>query len=210
MKIIYVYDALCGWCYGFSPVITKLEDTYKNRFDFEVISGGMITGSRIGPIGEVAPYISWAYKEVENRTGVKFGNTFLNETLKNGNTIFTSVPPAIALSLFKKLERKNQIRFAAALKKAIYFNGIAPEHLDVYGQIASKFGLDADAFIKKMKVPLYSALAEDDFKTSANLGVSGFPSVFVENEQGYHKIASGYVSFDVLENNLLAILNKEQ
>ncbi len=56
-KLIYVYDALCGWCYGFSPVISKIHKEYKDSLEFEVISGGMILGDRIGPIGEVASYI---------------------------------------------------------------------------------------------------------------------------------------------------------
>jgi len=26
ITLYYFYDALCGWCYGFSPVIAKLAD----------------------------------------------------------------------------------------------------------------------------------------------------------------------------------------
>ncbi len=51
VKLIYVYDALCGWCYGFSPVMMQLHSKYKDSIDFQVVSGGMITGNRIGPIG---------------------------------------------------------------------------------------------------------------------------------------------------------------
>ena len=28
--IYYCYDAYCGWCYGFSPVIKKIADEYKD------------------------------------------------------------------------------------------------------------------------------------------------------------------------------------
>jgi putative protein-disulfide isomerase len=41
-KIIYCYDAYCGWCYGFSPVIKELWLKHREQFDFETISGGMI------------------------------------------------------------------------------------------------------------------------------------------------------------------------
>jgi len=210
MKIIYVYDALCGWCYGFSPVMTQFQEKYKDSLSFEVISGGMITGSRIGPIGEVASYISWAYKDVEKATSVKFGNEFLNKTLKNGDAIFTSIPPAIALSVFKNLDLRNSIQFAAELQKAIYYDGIEPENIDAYGQIAVKFGLDADSFVLKMKDPLYKKLAEDDFKKSADLNVTGFPSIFIEMNGIYYKIGSGYMPFSDLESNFNQIKNKIQ
>ena len=41
-RIIYCYDAYCGWCYGFSPVIKALYEKYNDQFEFETISGGMI------------------------------------------------------------------------------------------------------------------------------------------------------------------------
>ncbi len=208
MKIIYVYDALCGWCYGFSPVMTQFYEKYKHSVDFEVVSGGMITGSRVGPIGQVASYISWAYKEVEKTTKVKFGSDFLDKTLKQGKAIFTSIPPAIALSVFKKLRPKEGIIFAGALQKAIYFDGIEPEDDSAYGKIAAEFGLDAAEFVIEMKNKLSIQDAIRDFKKSSDLKVNGFPTVFIQSNGVYHKIASGYVPFDVLENNFLTIKNK--
>lgn len=208
MKIVYVYDALCGWCYGFSPVMSAFHDKYKDSLSFEVVSGGMITGGRIGAIGEVASYISWAYKDVEKATGVKFGNVFLNETLKKGTAIFTSIPPAIALSVFKEMDEKRSVQFADELQKAIYFDGIEPENYEAYGIIATKFGLDAIAFVTKMKESKYINLAKADFEKSNALNVSGFPTVFIEVNGVYHKIGSGYMPFTQLENNFLTIKNK--
>jgi hypothetical protein len=69
-KIIYIYDALCGWCYGFSPVMQQLQEKYAGKLEFEVLSGGMIMGLRAGPIGEVAAYIEKAYPDVESETCV--------------------------------------------------------------------------------------------------------------------------------------------
>ncbi len=209
MKVVYVYDALCGWCYGFSPVMTQFQAKYKDELDFEVISGGMITGDRIGPIGEVASYIGKAYKDVENATGVKFGDTFLNKTLAEGKAVFTSIPPAIALSVFKSLNPEQSIQFASALQKAIYFDGIEPENFDAYGQIASSFGLDGEAFVIKMKDPAYRKAAEEDFNTSTALGVTGFPSVFVEHNGTYYKIGNGYLPLSSLESNFLALKNQK-
>ena len=208
MKVIYVYDALCGWCYGFSEVMNQFSEKYKNTTDFEVISGGMITGNRIGPIGEVAPYISWAYKDVEKATGVKFGEKFLNETLKDGKAIFTSIPPAIAMSVFKTLMPDESIKFASKLQKAIYYDGIEPEKLEAYSAIAKSFGANEQQFLEAMKDTSNLKLAQNDFQKSKELGVKGFPSVFVLANGTYHKISSGYVSLKVLETSFLAVKSK--
>ncbi len=208
MKLIYVYDVLCGWCYGFSPVIEKFATIYKNEFEVEVISGGMITGERIGPIGEVASYISTAYKNVEDTTGVKFGKEFLDKILKTGTSIFTSIPSAIALSIIKSKISEQSLAFATALQKGIYFDGIEPNNLEEYAKIAQKFGLDKLEFLDDMKNKNYQLLAEIDFKKSQNLKVSGFPSIFLEVENQYYKIASGFTSFENLEKTFLQIKNK--
>ena len=205
MKLIYVYDALCGWCYGFSPVIKKFVATYKNEIKIEIISGGMITGDRIGPIGEVASYISWAYKNVEEATSVKFGTNFLDKTLKSGTAIFTSIPVAIALSIVKSKIPEQSLAFAEALQKAIYFDGIEPNNLKEFAKLSENFGLNKSEFLNDMANENYKILAEVDFRKSQNLNVSGFPTVFIELDDQYYKIASGFTSFENLEKSYLQI-----
>lgn len=208
MKVVYVYDALCGWCYGFSPVMEQFYETYSEDLDVEVVSGGMITGQRIGPIGDVAPYIKKAYMDVENATGVKFGDGFLKNILDKGETVFTSIPPAIALSVYKNIAPEHSVKFAAALQKGIYFDGIEPMDFGAYGTIASHFGLEADSFVAKLRDPFYLRKAEEDFRRSNHLGVTGFPTVFIENNAEFHRIATGYTPFDALKSNYLKIKEK--
>ncbi len=207
MKITYVYDALCGWCYGFSPIMAQLYKKYKDSIIFDVVSGGMITGGRIGPIGEVAPYISWAYKDVEKACHVTFGEVFLNQTLKTGTAIFTSIPPAVALSIFKIQKPEESIAFAARLQKAIYYEGIEPENLNEYGKLAAEFGLDSVNFTTQMNNPENVTLAEADFGFSSAMGVNGFPTVFIEKNNKWYVLARGYMSFEKIEQNLQAVLN---
>jgi putative protein-disulfide isomerase len=71
--IYYCYDAYCGWCYGFSEVMKKIEATFNDRFEFEVLSGGMIPAENPSPIKATASYISKEYKNVEAISGIQFG-----------------------------------------------------------------------------------------------------------------------------------------
>ncbi len=207
MEVIYAYDALCGWCYGFSPVIERLYEQYQQEIQLEVLSGGMVTGDRIGPIGAVAGYISEAYKVVENRTGIEFGEAFLNNVLKPGDVLFTSIPPAVALSVFKSLKPENAVQFAGRVQKAIYFEGLATSDPKVYGEIAAEFGLDRAAFLSKLQDPLFLEKAQEDFNRVKMLGISGFPTVLVGINDGYYPIAQGYLPFDQLEVNYQKVSN---
>ncbi len=139
---------------------------------------------------------------------MKFGDVFLNQTLKTGTAIFTSIPPAIALSVFKKQKPNESVAFAARLQKAIYFDGIEPEKLGEYGKLAAEFGLDATQFVAAMEKPENLALAEADFGFSSQLQVNGFPTVFIEKNGEFYMIAHGYTSFESLESGLKAVLAK--
>ena len=210
MKIIYIYDALCGWCYGFAPTMRTFFDKYKSEFEtIEVISGGMITGNRIGKIGEVAPYIKSAYKDVENRTGVTFGEKFLKDILEEGSSIFTSIPPSIALSVFKREAEQNPtlagdkneklLHFAEDLQSLIYFDGIEPQDYSKYGELAEKYGLEKKDFVEKMNHPEFEKLARQDFQRSQDFGVNGFPTVVIQKGEEYYLFARGFVDLETLE-----------
>jgi putative protein-disulfide isomerase len=209
-KIIYVYDALCGWCYGFSPVILELYDKYGHQLEFEVVSGGMITGDRIGPVSDMAAYISGAYTAVENASGVKFGKKFLEETLYRDDVIFSSIEPALALSAFKTFQSENAVNFASAIQTVIYYHGAEPALYETYADIAQEFGIDRKAFLNKMNGPATIALAEADFRHSRELGVNGFPTTFYEDANGNRvQLSRGFTSYDNLSARFEQALKQE-
>jgi len=207
-KLIYIYDALCGWCYGFSPVMQQLHEKYAGQLEFEVMSGGMIMGLRAGPIGEVAPYIKKAYPDVERGTGIKFGEPFLENILAPGTAIFSSEMAGLAMTVFRKHQPEQVLAFAHILQNALYRDGIELSTLENYIPFAEQFGLDGAAFIQEMETEenRYDTLME--FQTVANWGVNGFPTVLVKpvDDAQYYMIARGYTPFERLEGVLGKVL----
>ncbi len=201
-SIYYVYDALCGWCYGFSEVIKEFYQEHRSEFDFQVFSGGMVTGEREGAIGEVAGYIKTAYKDVEEATKVRFGDAFINQTLEEGTAYFSSVPSALAMALFRSQKPEEVIQFASALQKAIYWEGLAPAEVSTFGKCAQKFGLDPELFMQKMEDPTLQKVVKEEFKVVSNWGIKGFPSVIYKEGNQAYMIARGYTPLNILEETL--------
>jgi putative protein-disulfide isomerase len=199
--IFYFYDALCGWCYGFSPVMLEFYHKYKDEYAFEVFSGGMVTGLKEGEIGKVAGYIKHAYHDVENYTGVKFGKPFLNNILEEGSTWFSSVKPAVALSIVKEQHPEKAIEFASALQKAVYYDGIEPEKPESYLPYVEPLGFDRQDFLQKMQSPYYQTLANNDFELTKKFGIEGFPTVIFQFIDKYYLVARGYLTSSRLEEN---------
>ncbi len=75
--LIYCYDAYCGWCYGFSPVIKQITAAYEKVMQTDVLSGGMILPEKPVHISASAGHILNAYKNVEDLSGIRFGEDYL-------------------------------------------------------------------------------------------------------------------------------------
>jgi len=199
-KIYYFFDVLCGWCYGFSPVIQEIYHKYNNDFDFKIISGGMITGERIGPIGEVAGYIKQAYLQVEEASGVKFGKGFLEGVLEEGSTIFTSVTPSKALTTFKQHQPEKAIDFAAVLQKAVYSDGIEVSDPAAYGSYVTDFGLEEKAFVEEMESEEIEQITLQEFNMTNQAGVQGFPTLLASIDDEIFLLARGFAPLPKLED----------
>lgn len=162
----------------------------------------MVLGNRIGPIGEVAGYIKQAYKVVEERTGITFGPDFI-KTLDEGKIIFTSLPPSRALTTFKTYRPQDAVLMAHEIQKAIYFEGRAPGDERVYLDLAKKFDLNEKDFQEKLWSEEIAEATEHDFKKSAQLGVSGFPTVLLGKDNEFTPIARGYLPYEDLLMNAI-------
>lgn len=207
-EILYFYDALCGWCYGFSPVIRQMEEKYGSTIRFRVFSGGMMMGDRMGPINEVAPYIkNGAYRDVEKRTGIRFGEKFLNEVLEPGTAVLSSLEPAIALAVFKSFESGKDIAYASALQKAIYYDGVKPTDLEAFIPYAAELGIDEKEFRIRLNDPAYHDRAYDDFRTCQRFGIQGFPTTVLLHEDKYYLLGHGYTDLETLEQRMEEIIN---
>lgn len=205
-RAFYFFDVLCGWCYGFSPVIRQLYERFKDQVEFTAVSGGMVTGDRAGPVAEMAPYLRQAYQRVEEVTGVKFGDGFLEGTLNNKDAIFSSWKPAIALAVFRTYHRKKTIPFAGALQRGVYYDGMLPDEWDSYGPYAQEFGIPAAEFIEKMKQPRYRESAEQDFSITADFGINGFPTLMLSSDEKLYVLSKGYAPLEPLADKIEELL----
>jgi len=168
----------------------------------------MITDRQEGPIGEVAPYIKKAYRQVEQTTGVQFGENFLQGTLAKGDAFFSSLPGALAMAVFRYLQPDQVIPFAAAMQNAIYREGKLPAKPETYGACAEEFGMDAPGFMKRMVEKELLETVQNEFKLVQEWGVQGFPTViYIQDEQAY-LLARGYTPLAQLEENLKTVKAK--
>ena len=209
--LIYCYDAYCGWCYGFSPVIKKISDTYKQKLQCEVLSGGMILPEQPVHIRATAGYIKEAYKTVEEYTGITFGEDYLWHVRnpEESDWFPSSEKPAIALCIFKELFPDQQVNFASDLQYGLHYEGRDLTDNEAYRHLLEKYNIDADDFYSKLQSEEYKEKAYYEFQLCKQLQVTGFPQVLIQiTESKFHLLARGYTDYDTLAKRIDLVLTE--
>jgi putative protein-disulfide isomerase len=197
--LYYCYDAYCGWCYGFSPVIKQIAEEYKDKLEIEVLSGGMMIDEGVMPIEKIAPFIQTGYKRVEELSGIKFGEDFLwhiNNPDKS-DWVMNSEKPAIALCILKEYYPERQLEFATDLQYALNYEGRDLDDDEAYRHLLDKYNIQAEAFYNKLADTEYKEMGRYEFALMKQLQVSGYPTVFVQTgETKFMTVARGYTAYE--------------
>ncbi|MBX9732580.1 MAG: DsbA family protein [Chitinophagaceae bacterium] len=206
--LFYCYDAYCGWCYGFSPVMKDIVQLFPT-LQVEVLSGGMVLPEEPVHITATAGYIQKAYKTVEEYSGISFGPDYLwhinNPDLSDWYP--NSEKPAIALCIFKEIYPDKQVLFASDLQYALHFEGRDLTDNESYKHLLEKYSIQTEMFYEKLVSDTYKEQAYYEFQLCKQLQVTGFPSVLLQvNESKFHLLARGYTSLVDLKTRLEAAL----
>jgi len=206
--LFYCYDAYCGWCYGFSPVMKQIAAEHPS-LQIEVLSGGMILPETPVHISATAGYIQKAYKTVEEYSGVLFGEDYLwhinNPDLSDWYP--NSEKPAIALCIFKEMYPDRQVAFAADLQEALHKEGRDLTDDEAYRHLLEKYSIQPEQFYEKLKSDTYKEQAYYEFAMVKQLQVTGYPCVLLQIEETkFHLLARGYTPYKDLSERLQTVL----
>ena len=209
--LYYCYDAYCGWCYGFSKVITRIAGEYKDKIYFDVLSGGMIFEEKPRHIGAIAPFVQKAYKNVEELTGITFGQDFLWHIFNPDQSDWfpDSTKPAIALCIFKEYYPERAVEMASDLQYALNFEGRDLTDDEAYRHLLHKYNIPEEDFYTKLKSEEYKEKAFYEFALVKQLNVTGFPTVFLQvTDSKFYLLAQGYTDYDTLKTRIDNVLKE--
>jgi putative protein-disulfide isomerase len=207
MKLIYVYDALCVWCYGFTPVMQQLQEQFAGEAAFEILSGGMLLNDNHRPASIMYTYIKSTHTQVEETTGITFGPAFLEEYLQTED-ILDSEKPGIALTVFKQYQPENAISFAHDMQVSLNYDGKSLNDDKTYTEILEKYKIPASEFLDKMKQDTYLDETRQEFDMVKEWGITGFPVVILDDEEKLYLIARGYMPKERILQAISNIKNK--
>ncbi|WP_314406551.1 thioredoxin [uncultured Gemella sp.] len=189
MKILYFWDAYCGWCYGFNKLFTEF---YKNHTDIEIeiVSGGLYILENSNKISKY----TFKNEEIVEMYKVEFGEAY-NKVVEEGELVLNSVQPAIALNTVKELIPNSKLLdFAYDIQKKFFIEGKSLSEVGTYLELCEKYDLDYSDLALKLTIAFKDTNPiQQDFLKTLNLGIESYPTAVIEKNGEYFDLV-GYAT----------------
>jgi putative protein-disulfide isomerase len=185
LTLHYIFDPLCGWCYGAAPLI----DAAAGSAGVKVVlhGGGMLAGANRRSItAQWRDYVMPHDQRIASLSGQAFGTGYYDGLLRDIGAPLDSAPPTTAILAAEELGGQG-LAMAHRVQRAHYVDGWRIAEPAVLQRLAIELGLDAGAF-----AAAYARLAGEatlrHFAESrdllARVGGQGFPTVVLEALDG--------------------------
>ncbi|TVR17139.1 MAG: DsbA family protein [Balneolaceae bacterium] len=204
--LIYTYDPLCGWCYGFHPVMEKLAKRFADDLTIDVIAGGLAIGENAQTITEGYAYIRGALGQVEQTTGVTFGENF-KLLAEEGSYFYNSEPSCRAQTVVNKLAPQHALEFAGLLQNAIFLDGKNLNEWDTFSGLMSELSIDTDQAETLYESSETEKSNRENFEWCKKHGASVFPTLLLNIGDEVGVMSRGYRPFDTIESHLHHLIN---
>ncbi|WP_406129903.1 DsbA family protein [Streptomyces canus] len=200
MKLVYVFDAYCGWSHGFTATLREITTRHPD-LPVEVVSGGLFTGGRRVPIREFG-YVQEANAQIAEQTGALFGEAY-ERLIADGSFVMDSEAAARGVAAVRQVAPHRAAELATALQHAFYVDGLSLSEAATYRTVAQTAGLDADAVVAAFEAPEAQTAAHADFRRAAQHGVSGFPTLLAVDGEHVVPLALGHATADEVDRRLV-------
>jgi putative protein-disulfide isomerase len=200
--VTYLFDPLCGWCYGASPVIQKLGQ--QTGLSLELAPSGLFAGGGRTMDAAFADY-AWSNDlRIAKLTGQRFTEDYRSKVLGRHGSRFDSAATTLALTAVRLSEPLRELDVLKALQEARYVRGLDTCEVSVVEALLRDQGLIAAA--DRLATPDAELLAINAARIQKaqglmqTLGMQGVPALVVTDDKGSRLLRGDvlYGSFDNL------------
>ncbi len=180
-QLLYLYDPMCGWCYGALPSIQGLAAS--GDWVVEPLPTGLFAGEpgrRIAP--GMAAHIRQADARIAAMTGQPFSEAYQRHVLGNADLPLDSRPATEALTAVSQWKAPRELEALHTLQRERYVAGHDITDREVLARaLAAALGEDTDAWRERLADPgLTARTAERTARAQhlmRSLGANGVPAL---------------------------------
>ncbi len=199
-SLIYLFDPLCGWCYGAAPGLRRLQEL--SRIRLTLLPTGLFAGEGAKPMDDGLAAYAWSNdKRIEQLSGQRFTDAYRRKILGDRRTKFDSGAATLALSAVSLDHPEREFETLGALQHARYVNARDIVSMPGVSLILAELGLHAAAErMNAMEPALLDAHRDRISRARAlmqRIGARGVPAVAVSAADEEYALPSQALFDDV-------------
>ncbi|MDH4413157.1 MAG: DsbA family protein [Rhizobium sp.] len=184
VHITYLFDPLCGWCYGASGIMRELSS--RPEIEVELAPTGLFSGRGARPLDAQFAAFAWSNDlRIAALTGRTFTEAYREQVLGKLGSMLDSAPATLALTAISLTAPEAELDALRLIQEARYIRGLdVTENLVLietlenagFGAAAARLRASDEALLKANNQRLFSARAlQDQFR------VDGVPALIVDD-----------------------------
>ncbi len=176
----YLFDPLCGWCYGATPAISEPGVTVELR------PTGLFSGAGARAMDDGFAAFAWTNDQrIEQLTGQRFTERYRQQVLGDRQRPFDSGPAMLALTAVSLTDPARELETLKAIQHARYVDGKDVTSLTTLAGLLDGLGLSQAAV--RLAQPDIHLLATDQARVDRGralmreFGARGVPTLIAES-----------------------------
>jgi len=204
LALIYVWDAYCGWCYGFSKSLQAFHENHP-ELPLTVLSGGLFVGHKKLLIASFS-HIPEANKRISQLTGAEFGTPY-QRLLEEGAFVMDSEAAAKGFSALRFFAPERAYYLASSIQRAFYYEGKSLSDPATYREIATANNLDPEAVLARFEDIVSTEDAHADFAKVQQLGIQSYPTLLLRKGDEFIGLGGGVMTAEKIEARLEIVIS---
>lgn len=188
----YIYDPLCGWCYGAAPLVQAARGI--DGLAIALHGGGMMTAGNRQPVTDaLRRYVMPHDERIAGLTGQVFGPDYFEGLLRDSGAVFDSAPPTTAILAAQALDGRG-LDMLQRLQRAHYVQGRRIADPAELRRLAEDIGQDGAAFQGAYDATTGDATDRHIAQSRAlleRLRGSGFPTLALDRDGAFSVLEPG-------------------
>ncbi|AEH86155.1 DsbA family protein [Mesorhizobium opportunistum] len=200
--VTYLFDPLCGWCYGATPMLDRLS---ASGVLIDLLPTGLFSGAGARPMDEAFAAHAWANDQrIERLTGQRFTQAYRRDVLNVRGTLLDSHAATLGISAAGLEGPGGRLTALKAIQWARYVDGRDIVTIDGVAEVLAAAGMaDAAGLLQAPTERLMKAhrdLVGQGRTLFERLHANGVPSLAVIRNDAPRLIGSNalFGSFDNL------------
>ena len=185
-----VHDPMCSWCYAFAPNWRQIEAALPASISVQYVLGGLAPDSDQPMPLHVQGRIQQTWRRIQSIVpGTEFNFDFWTRCLPRRSTY----PACRAVLAAKYFDQHYEAEMIRKIQIAYYREARNPSEVETLCELAAEIGIDVQAFQERMEGETCQAMLESEVQKTHALGVTGFPSLVLEDDDGITLIPHDYI-----------------